>query len=62
MINQKQKELDRAGSKGTIPLSSVYLCGIEHEKIGLERALHQIRAIRGNAWTISDENVTKMYG
>ena len=39
-----------------------YINGLEHEKIGLEITLWQLRAIRKNAPGVSDENVMKMYG
>jgi hypothetical protein len=60
-IAKKQKEFDRARGSEIKP-SSIFMHGIEHEKIGLERALWQLRAIKQNAPDVSDEVEQKLYG
>ena len=60
-IAKRQKEIDRAHSSEIKP-SCVFLYGIKHEKIGLEIALWQQRAIKSNAPSVSVDIVQKQYG
>jgi hypothetical protein len=58
-IARRQKDIDRArGSE--IKLSSVFINGVEHEKIGLEGALRELRAIRKKARPVSLRKIRKV--
>jgi len=60
MIQKNKNEIERAKNSGMHP-AYPYLNGLEHEVVGLQKALARLHEIKRNAPSMSDEMVLKMY-
>jgi len=60
MINDLNKEIERAKNAGASP-SYPYLNGVEHELLGVKKALLTIQDMRNKGFSTSDEVIEKRY-
>ena len=60
MINELKKEIERAKNAGAHP-SYPYLNGVEHELLGVKKALIAVQDMRNKGFSTSDEVIQKRY-
>ena len=60
MIQKNKQEIERAKNSGLHP-AYPYPNGLEHEVVGLQKALARLHEIKQNAPSMDDDIVIKMY-